>query len=260
MKIHLSFYIQSLKEGKTKVNASTLYPYDVTKTLQYGNQGLANEQWKVLPNYMEGSSERILPVVDVSGSMSSQIGGKGNLTCVDVSISLGMYISERNEGVFKDHFITFSEKPKLQKLTGSLRERFLQLQNASWGYNTNLEAVFTLILNKAKENSVSESEMPTKILIMSDMEFDEAQGGSFTAQEMIREKYNESGYKMPDIIYWNIQSRNSNFPVKFDEKGTALVSGLSPSIIKSILGGEDMSPVKIMEETLNKDRYKDIKV
>lgn len=258
--VRFASYIQSLKEGKTKVNASTLYPYDVTKSLQYGNQGLANEQWKALPNYMEGSSERILPVVDVSGSMSSQIGGKGNLTCVDVSISLGMYISERNEGVFKDHFITFSEKPKLQKLTGSLRERFLQLQNASWGYNTDLEAVFTLILNKAKESNVSESEMPTKILIMSDMEFDEAQGGSFTAQEMIREMYNESGYKMPDIIYWNIQSRNSNFPVKYDEKGTALVSGLSPSIIKSVLGGEDMSPIKIMELTLNKDRYKDIKV
>jgi len=253
-------YLQSLKEGTTKVNASTLYPYDVIKTLQYGNQGLANEQWKALPNYMEGSSERILPIVDVSGSMSSLIGGKGSVTCMDVSISLGMYISERIEGIFKDHFITFSSKPQLQKLLGNLKERFLQLQNASWGMNTNLEAVFTLILNRALENKVSESEMPTKILIMSDMEFDEAQGGSFTAQEMIRHQYENVGYKMPDIIYWNIQSRNSNFPVKFDEKGTALISGLSPSILKSILGGEDLSPVKIMEETLNKVRYKDIKV
>ena len=253
-------YLQSLKEGTTKVNASTLYPYDVIKTLQYGNQGLANEQWKALPNYMEGSSERILPIVDVSGSMSSLIGGKGSVTCMDVSISLGMYISERIEGIFKDHFITFSSKPQLQKLLGNLNERFLQLQNASWGMNTNLEAVFTLILNRALENKVSESEMPTKILIMSDMEFDEAQGGSFTAQEMIRHQYENVGYKMPDIIYWNIQSRNSNFPVKFDEKGTALISGLSPSILKSILGGEDLSPVKIMEETLNKVRYKDIKV
>jgi len=253
-------YLQSLKEGTTKVNASTLYPYDVIKTLQYGNQGLANEQWKALPNYMEDSSERILPLVDVSGSMSTLIGGKGSVTCMDVSISLGMYISERIEGIFKDHFITFSSKPQLQKLLGNLNERFLQLQNASWGMNTNLEAVFTLILNKALENKVSESEMPTKILIMSDMEFDEAQGGSFTAQEMIRHQYENIGYKMPDIIYWNIQSRNSNFPVKFDEKGTALISGLSPSILKSILGGEDLSPVKIMEETLNKVRYKDIKV
>jgi hypothetical protein len=258
--VGFSSYLQSLKEGTTKVNASTLYPYDVIKNLQYGNQGLANEQWKALPNYMGGSSEKILPVVDVSGSMQSLIGGKGSVSCMDVSISLGMYISERNEGMFKDHFITFSSKPELQKLVGNLKERLLQLQNASWGMNTNLEAVFTLILNKALESKVSESEMPTKILIMSDMEFDEAQGGSFTAQEMIREKYNESGYKMPDIIYWNIQSRNSNFPVKFDEKGTALISGLSPSILKSILSGENMSPVKIMEETLNKVRYKDIKV
>ena len=255
-----SSYLQSLIKGETKVNASALYPYDVIKTLQHGNQGLANEQWKALPNYMEGCRERILPVVDVSGSMSSSIGGNGNLTCMDVSISLGIYISERNEGVFKDHFITFSKKPQLHKLVGNLKERFLQLQNASWGMNTDLEAVFTLILNKAKESNVSESEMPTKVLILSDMEFDEAQGGSFTAQEMIREKYESSGYKMPDIIYWNIQSRNSNFPVRFDEKGTALISGLSPSIVKSVLSGEEVSPIKIMEQTLNKDRYKDIKV
>ena len=255
-----SSYLKSLVEGTTKVNASALYPYDVLKTLQHGDQGLANEQWKALPNYMEGCSERILPVVDVSGSMQSLIGGKGSVSCMDVSISLGIYISERNEGVFKNHFITFSEKPQLQKLTGNLKERFLQLQNASWGMNTDLEAVFTLILNKAKENNVSESEMPTKVLIMSDMEFDEAKGGSFTAQEMIRQQYELCGYKMPDIIYWNIQSRNSNFPVKFDEKGTALISGLSPSIVKSVLGGEEVSPIKIMEVTLNNDRYKDIKV
>jgi len=253
-------YLESLKQGKTKVNASALYPYDVLKTLQYGDQGLANEQWKALPNFMEGNTERILPVVDVSGSMSNSVGGNGNLTCMDVSISLGMYISERNEGSFRDHFITFSENPKLQKLVGNLKERFMQLQSASWGYNTNLESVFTLILNKAKENSISESEMPTKILILSDMEFDEAQKGSFTAQEMIRQMYQESGYKMPGIIYWNIQSRNQNFPVRFDTQGTALISGLSPSIVKSVLGGEDLSPIKIMFETLNKSRYNDITV
>jgi len=253
-------YLQSLKEGKTKVNASALYPYDVVKTLTKGQWELANEQWKALPNFMEGSKERILPVVDTSGSMSREIGGNGNLTCLDVSISLGMYISERNGGEFKDHFITFSSKPQLQKLVGSLKERYNQLTNAHWGMNTNLEAVFTLILNKALENKVSESEMPTKILILSDMEFDEANGGSFTAQEMIRHQYENVGYKMPDIIYWNIQSRNSNFPVRFDEKGTALISGLSPSILKSILGGEEVNPLKIMEETLNKPRYNDIKV
>jgi len=253
-------YLQSLKEGKTKVNASALYPYDVVKTLTKGQWELANEQWKALPNFMEGCGERILPVVDTSGSMSTEIGGNGNLTCLDVSISLGMYISERNEGEFKDHFITFSSKPQLQKLVGTLKERYNQLTNANWGMNTNLEAVFTLILNRALENKVSESEMPTKILILSDMEFDEANGGSFTAQEMIKHQYENVGYKMPDIIYWNIQSRNKNFPVRFDEMGTALISGLSPSILKSILSGEEVSPIKIMEVTLNNPRYSHITV
>ena len=117
-------YLQSLKEGKTKVNASALYPYDVVKTLTKGQWELANEQWKALPNFMEGCEERILPVVDTSGSMCKEIGSNGNLTCLDVSISLGMYISERNEGEFKDHFITFSSKPQLQKLVGTLKERY----------------------------------------------------------------------------------------------------------------------------------------
>jgi hypothetical protein len=192
--------------------------------------------------------------------MCKEIGSNGNLTCLDVSISLGMYISERNEGEFKDHFITFSSKPQLQKLVGTLKERYNQLTNANWGLNTNLEAVFTLILNRALENKVSESEMPTKILILSDMEFDEANGGSFTAQEMIKHQYENVGYKMPDIIYWNIQSRNKNFPVRFDEMGTALISGLSPSILKSILSGEEVSPIKIMEVTLNNPRYSHITV
>lgn len=251
-------YLESLKQGTTKVNASTLYPYDVVKTLKYGKWELANEQWKSLPNFMEGSNERILPVVDVSGSMNSIIAGK--TTCMDVSISLGLYISERNEGAFKDAFITFSRKPELQKLNGNLQSRYHQLLKANWDMNTNLEAVFDLILNQAVKNNIEQSEMPTKILIMSDMEFDQSTRGSFTAQEMIKQKYDENGYQIPDIIYWNIQSRNENFPVRFDEMGTALISGLSPSIVKSIMGGEKMNPKKIMEKTLYSKRYKCITI
>jgi hypothetical protein len=256
-------YIESLKKGEVKINASAVYPYDILKSLKMGKPDVASEQWKALPNYMEGTKDRILPVVDTSGSMASSAGGNKNVTCMEVSVSLGLYISERNSGPFKDAFITFSESPKLQILRGSLSDRYKQLNSADWGYSTNLEKVFDLILNQAIQNSVPESEMPTKILILSDMEFNKAtesirSGENIwnpTAQEMIEEKFRASGYNMPSIVYWNIQSRGDNIPVSFDKSGTALISGFSPSILKSVVKGEITSPSEIMDETILSNRY-----
>jgi len=183
---------------------------------------------------------------------------------------LGMYISERNEGAFKDSFVTFSANPEIQLLKGDLKSRFSQLSRAAWGMNTDLQKTFSHILDQAVKNSVPASEMPTKILILSDMEFDNAtRAYSYwnntdpaewnpTAQEMIREMYAEAGYTMPSIIYWNIQSRGGNVPVSFTESGTALVSGFSPAILKSICKGEIISPLQVMNETILSERYKDI--
>ncbi len=265
-------YISSLQKGEAKINASAVYPYDITKSLVYGNEKVAIEQWKALPNYMEGSEDRILPVVDVSGSMGCPAGGSKTVSCMDVAVSLGLYISERNEGVFKDAFITFSGNPQLQVLKGNLKDRFNQLYSADWGMNTDLQKVFNLILNQAKKHSVPESEMPTKILILSDMEFDEATRGSSgwghcsshsvsgnpTAQEMIEQMYLDAGYKMPSIVYWNIHSRGENIPVSFDKMGTALISGFSPSILKSVIKGEITSPEAVMDETILSTRYEKI--
>ena len=222
---------------------------------------------------MEGSTERILPVVDVSGSMETAAGGNANVTCMDVAVSLGLYISERNEGPFKDAFITFSGDPSLQIVKGSLRERFQTMIRADWAMNTDLQKVFKLILDQAVKNNVPEEQMPTKILILSDMEFDSAcnsrasswYGNSVksewnpTAQQMIRQMYQDAGYKMPAVIYWNIQSRGNNIPVSFNETGTALVSGFSPAILKSLLMGEIISPAQIMDLTLLSPRYEQIK-
>jgi hypothetical protein len=262
-------YKRALVDGKTTINAGAVYPYDITKSIKYGGEkDVAQAQWESLPNYMEGISERVLPVVDVSGSMGSSAGNNGNVTCMDVSTSLGLYISERNEGVFKNTFITFSSKPKLQLLEGSLANRLCELQRAEWGLNTDLQATFKLILDQAVKNNVPVSEMPTKVLILSDMEFDQATSGRWdsvtrwnpTAQRMIKGMYEESGYKMPGIVYWNIQSRQDNVPTSFDEMGTALVSGFSPSIMKSILSCEELTPYKMMMETIGSARYEPIKV
>ena len=250
-------YKTALIDGTAKVNAGAVYPYDIIKSMNMGGDDVVNDkQWESLPNWMEGSEERILPVVDVSGSMFCEVGGNPNLTCMDVAISLGIYISERNSGNFKDAFITFSEDPELQYLRGSLKQRLSQLRNAEWGMSTNLEKVFNLILTQAKNNNITEEFMPTKILILSDMQFNQAKRrDSLGAQSMIEEMYNEAGYKIPDIVYWNLNAKGGNFPVEFDKNGTALVSGFSPSILKSILGGKSMTPESILMDTVNDIRY-----
>jgi len=246
-------YLESLVKGETKINSGAVYPYDILKNLKRGNSTLSNEQWKALPNFLEGSKERVLPVCDVSGSMETSVSGE--TTAMDVCISLGLYISERNEGPFKDAFVTFSSRPQLQYLKGDLYSRFQQLQSSDWGMSTDLEATFEMILNQATKHNVPTDEMPTAILIMSDMEFNQATRRNNKALDMIKEKYESSGYTMPKVIFWNLCSRHDNFPVQVGEDNTALISGFSPSILKSVLAGEAMNPISIMLKTLNTERY-----
>lgn len=266
-------YLESVKKGEAKINAGALYPYDIIKNLNNGVAEGADVQWNALPNYLENNNERILPVVDVSGSMSCPAGNNPNVTCMDVSISLGLYISERNVGPFKDAFITFSSEPQLQFLSGSLSDRYKQLSSADWSMSTNLERVFKLLLNQATQHNVPELEMPTMIVILSDMEFDQANnsGGNWfgestshdwnpTAQRMIEKMYSKAGYKVPKIVYWNLNARNANFPVKFDEKGTCLVSGFSPALLTSLLSGKDLTPESMMFEVVNSKRYEPISI
>ncbi len=249
-------YKKDLVAGTAKVNAGAVYPYDIIKSISQGGDTVVSEkQWESLPNWMEGSNERVLPVVDVSGSMCCPAGGNDNLSCMDVAISLGMYISERNEGNFKDAFITFSNTPQLQYLTGGLTERILQLRRADWAISTDLEAVFSLILEQAKLNDIPQDKMPTKIMILSDMQFNQATRSDLGSQSMIESMYEIAGYKKPDIIYWNLNASGSNFPVEFNENGTALVSGFSPSILKPLLAGKNMTPESIMMDTVNDERY-----
>jgi hypothetical protein len=173
---------------------------------------------------------------------------------MDVSVSLGIYISERNKGIFKDAFLTFSERPEMNYLTGSLSQRMRQLSDADWGMSTNLQATFDLILNSAVRQSLPESEMPTKLLIISDMEFNEADRYQ-TNLDSIRQKYSNAGYKMPEIVFWNVNGRMGNVPASVNDSGIGLVSGFSPSILKSILKGEIYSPLQLMLDTVDTARY-----
>lgn len=263
-------YKEQLVSGETKINASVAYPYDVIRSLRNGDKTVSNEQWKALPNYLEGSEENILPVVDVSGSMDS-VRVSGSITALDVAVSLGLYLSERIGGVFKDQFITFSGSPELLSVKGTLHQRYGQMATSNWGMNTDIHAVFRLILNAAKKHGVAQDQMPTKILILSDMEFDQcmvagsgeslghyahgAEPVSVSGMEMIETEYAAAGYKIPQIVFWNLNGRAGNSPVTYNKVGAALVSGFSPSIVKSVLGGEEMTPLSIMLKTVMVQRY-----
>lgn len=249
-------YISLVNEGKEEIKAGVLFPHQLYQAYKKGeNKNAVEAQWKNLIDYMANSEERIIPVCDVSGSMTMH----GGLP-MDVSVSLGLYISERNRSIFKDAFITFSEHPKMQYLKGSLYERIRQLETAEWGMNTNLESVYNLLLSKAVENNLTEDDMPTKILIISDMEFDIATNCSDTALSMIQRKYSEVGYNMPQIIFWNVNGKIGNVPANFKTKNVGLVSGFSPSILKSILQGNVDTPESLMLRTINSERYEAITI
>lgn len=251
-----SAYLEALKNGDptVKVNAGAVYPYDVIKTARNGDREatqLVISQWNALPNYVGDAN--ILPMVDVSGSMETPVSG-ANVTAMDVALSLGLYLADKNTGDFKDCFLTFSGSPELLKLRGNIIDKMNQMESSSWGMNTNLHAAFELILKTAKANNVPGEEMPKNVLILSDMQFDLCVTHDDSAIEMIARKYENAGYNMPKVVFWNLRDAG-NVPVKFDASGVALVSGFSPAIMKSILAGKEFTPEAIMMDTIMNSRY-----
>ena len=247
-------YKAALATGDAKVNAAAVYPYDVIKSHKFGGDAtVLQAQWDALPNYI--GDELVLPMCDVSGSMSCPVGGNANLTCMDVCVSLGLYLADKNTGPFKDMFLTFSAKSKIEILKGNLISKLAQLQRAQWDMNTNLNAAFEEVLRVAKAGKVESKDMPKYILIMSDMQFDQCARHDDSAMQMIERKYTEAGYEVPNIVFWNLNAKAGQSPVKFDKKGTALVSGFSPAILQSILAAEDLDPTSVMMQTLNSARY-----
>lgn len=257
-------WVEKLVKGdKTvKVNAGAVYPYDVIKGVQsyMYNAGFnkteldaIKAQWDALPNYVGDSN--VLALVDVSGSMTSAVSGT-KTTALDIAVSLGLYCADKNKGKFKDTFLTFSGSPELLHLKGDILQKIAQMVQSKWAMNTNLHAAFEKILDVAVKGKVPQSEMPQTLLIMSDMQFDQCVTHDDSALEMIRRKYEAKGYQMPNVVFWNLMAR-SNVPVKFNESGVALVSGFSPSVLKSVLSGnmENMTPKGIMMKTIMNDRY-----
>lgn len=240
------------KEGKeVKVNVGAIYPHDVIRSLETGDANLANEMWKALPDYI--GNESIMAIVDVSGSMSRRIQGK--VEAIDVSVSLGMYCAYKNRGPFKNLFMTFSGRPEFVELEGHhLAADYSKTITSNWDMNTDLQKAFELLLTTAKKNSAASSDMPKSLLIISDMEFDSCVHNVTNYQAMEAEFAN-AGYRIPNVIFWNVCGRPGNNPVRANQQGVALISGFSPALLTSVFKSESFTPSAIVDAVIMAPRY-----
>lgn len=250
-----NLYKTALQDGTAKVNAAALYPYDVLKALENDHDEIiAKSQWDALPNYL--GEQNILPMVDVSGSMSQQVHGT-KLNIMNVAISLGLYIADKSKGSLRNTLLTFTDTPYLFALNDnqSLSQK-VKLITKDVGYSTNLEQAFNTLLTFAKNNNVPVKDMPEYLLVISDMQFNDSSinGKSVSAFNMIKNEYEKSGYIMPKLVFWNMAAKD-NVPVKFNKDGVALISGFSPSIMKSVLAAKEFNPMDVMLETIMNERY-----
>lgn len=267
---NFSKFIQEVQECKQKINTEVLYPVDVVKDFydtfscelhSDPSQELIdvrNTQWNNLPNFIK-SDKNILVVADTSGSMFN---GRKSIA---VAVSLALYCSERINGPFKNYWINFSTNPSLQKVKGNnLYEKLRNLDYKNWQGSTDIIAVFNLLLRQIKESErnlgrkLSKDELPSHIMIISDMEFNPVDyyNGYSTNYEHINQIYHDSGYELPTLIWWNVDSRQNNLPVTSNDKGNLMISGYSPSILRILLESDHIDPVVLMLQTINSERYK----
>ena len=256
-------YLNKLSKGETKINASTVYPYEIVHNYKpnYSHRCSIDityeEMWKALPNVISNPNNKTIVVADGSGSMLSSISKSTSAEAWDVATSLAIYFAEKCEGEFKNRYITFSSRPQLVDFgdATSLLEKILIAKSHNECSNTNIAAVFELILTTVIRNKVPQSELPNNILIISDMEFDA--GSKCYGQslfESIQQKYSDYGYKMPRLVFWNVCSRSGAIPVIQNELGVNLVSGFSVNTFDMILSGET-DAFKCIEKKLLSERY-----
>jgi len=247
-------YLNAVTSGEKKINSSAAFPYDIwRKASSYDNT--ADEMWKALPNYITNDS-RVLVVRDGSGSMTSPI-PNSTVTALDVASSLCVYFAERLGGEFHNKFITFSKYPDLVELPeGNLytKKRFLNKYDDC--SNTNIEATFQLVLDTAIKNKMKQEDLPDTLLIVSDMEFDYATSGDRSKKlfNNISERWANAGYKMPKLVFWNVNSRTESIPMTQNENGVILVSGFSAAICKMVLSNET-DPYLALVKVLMGNRY-----
>ena len=273
-------YLDALNKGEAKINSSVLFPHDIVHkytsypiSTRFAEDPTLEELWKALPNY--GGLNDCLVVADGSGSMTCNIDPHSNVTALSVANGLAIYCAEHCHGEFKNKYITFSNSPQFVDFSGdnTLAAKLCRARQHTEVANTNIEAVFDIILDTAIQSHSAQSDLPKTILIVSDMEFDSCAATntiektclSFSRRvpptralfNALKTRYEEAGYKMPRLVFWNVNSRTNTIPVKENDLGVTLVSGYSLGIIKMVQSGE-LDPYKNLVNTLLGDRYQPI--
>ena len=257
------------KSKDTTVNADALYPYEVVEKaisqryldLNSTERAMINKYWSCLPDYLNGQDCSMMCVVDTSGSMDG--------TPIDIAIGLGMYCAERIGGPFKNHYISFSSKPQLISIDGiDFVDKVKRIYITNLCENTDLEAVFDLLLTTAKKPGVKKEDLPKNVIVISDMEIDAGTGnwysgsgrwtkeGASTEMERIRRKWAAEGYELPHLTYWNVNARHNN--ILDSGPNVTFVSGASPTIFKSILTGK--TAWDLMIDVLCSKRYNKVTI
>lgn len=278
-------YLGALEKGEAKINSSANFPCDIvhaySNNIQFGwyrfsdvsEDAALEAMWKALPDYTKGlDKSSTIVIADGSGSMMCNVGG-GSMTALEVANSLAIYFAEKLDGVFKDKYITFSERPQYVDFTNakSLAEKLNIAYKHDECANTNIEAVFDLLLETAQRNNLEQDDVPANVLIVSDMEFDQGTSWSnrsywydsrYSAKrnalfESIKQKWSLAGYKLPRLVYWNVNSRTGTIPLQENELGVALISGYSPAIANMVFSAK-LDPYEVLVDALNAKRYKPI--
>ena len=261
-------YLDKLQKGEVKINSSVAFPHDIVSKYSKGYNDFwqlvideedvtLEEMWKALPDLVQCCGNTIV-VADGSGSMECRVDPKSQTTALDVANALAIYFAERSSGEFKDKYITFSDRPQLVDLSNgeTLKDKLNIAYAHSEVSGTNIEATFDLILQTAINSNATQDEIPANVLIISDMEFNMAVCGrpDETLFQTIEAKFAEAGYKMPRLVFWNVNSRTNAIPVKENELGVALVSGFSVNVIKMVMSGK-LDPYEVLVEQLMSPRY-----
>lgn len=249
-------YLNKVQSGEQKINSATLYPYDIVEKILYGHEDskVLEAQWDNLPDYVDGDVNAVV-MADVSGSMYGRP--------LATSIGLAMYFAERNKGAYHNLFMTFSRNPKFVELKGNnITQKINFISRADWDWNTDLEKALLKILDVAIENHCSQEEMPKSLIIISDMEIDccTRQNHRENFYDYVYRVYEEHGYKIPNVVFWNVDSRHDVFLADKNRKGVQLVSGQSASTFKNLIGCVDKTPIEMMYEVLNSERYQAIQI
>lgn len=253
----MNAFVEALSNGEAKINASTLYPYDLVEKVirrrfafyddDPQDDAIIEAQWKALPNYVEPGTNAIV-IADTSGSMTGRP--------LNSAIGLAIYFAERNVGAYHNLFMSFSKKSTVHELKGeTLAQKISSVDSSDWGCNTNLKLAFEKVLNIAVKNHVPSEEMVKSIIVISDMEIDQCGDKEWSFYDQMKALYESQGYQIPNIVFWNVNSRHDIYHADSTRKGVQLVSGQSVSTFKNLVGSIGFTPIEMMRKVLDSDRY-----